>query len=572
MMYRFIVLCLALYFSFIEAENVTDNRPNILVILVDDMGIGDLSCYGNSLIKTPNIDSLAKEGIKFNRMYSQPVCTPSRAALLTGRLPVRNGFIQGSRELPVIVSPSQEAGFQKDEFTMQRFLKQHGYTTSLIGKWHLGMGGDGSYLPTNRGFDSFIGVPMVHIEPCSSYVKMNVNIFFGIAVNKYKWVISAFYLFILSLRVFDVIGRRGLFGVMILTALVVGIVQLFMHASAANPAACLYMRDEQILEQPYKDVNMTLRMTAEVLKTIENHSASEEPMFLHINYLTPHYPALVSHKFNGSSGLGPYYDSILELDWSIGLILKSLEKHHMKNNFIYFASDNGPAPLTGFSREILEPEHLGSTVYKDEKGKAHRLRGWKGSNYEGGIRMPGLIQWKGTLTNPGRIVNSITSQMDVFPTLVEILNADGKTHPEMDGESLLPIIKSTDIKQTTDDRIVFHYCSVNILGAVSYDRYKLHFANSTGNYTCSGNVFKQPVLYDVLSDPSESIELPLADNRQLLLDIYKLIERHEKTLPPIGERVSQLDTLLNPLKFPCSNFPYCTMESKVIDDFSNLRL
>lgn len=143
--------------------------PNILILLVDDLGYGDLGCYGNSTINSVNMDSLARDGALFTQMYAAAsICTPSRGSLLTGRYAIRLGLTSNDNRFRTFNSPAQDAGLPHDETTLAEVAKGLGYRTGLIGKWHLGLGREGEHLPIRHGFDSFFGMPVTNVQSCGN--------------------------------------------------------------------------------------------------------------------------------------------------------------------------------------------------------------------------------------------------------------------------------------------------------------------------------------------------------------------------------------------------------------------
>lgn len=143
--------------------------PNILILLVDDLGYGDLGCYGNSTINSVNMDSLARDGALFTQMYAAAsICTPSRGSLLTGRYAIRLGLTSNDNRFRTFNSPAQDAGLPHDETTLAEVAQRLGYRTGLIGKWHLGLGREGEHLPIRHGFDSFFGMPVTNVQSCGN--------------------------------------------------------------------------------------------------------------------------------------------------------------------------------------------------------------------------------------------------------------------------------------------------------------------------------------------------------------------------------------------------------------------
>jgi arylsulfatase A-like enzyme len=262
--------------------------PNIVIILADDLGYGDLGCYGHPSIRTPHLDRMAVEGLRFTDFYSgAPLCTPSRAALLTGRLPIRSGMAGGPGRH--VLYPNNPGGLPPDEITIARALKAKGYATCAIGKWHLGDLPD--YLPTRHGFDSFYGLPYS---------------------NDSDWVSQ-------QLRKTESMTQNPDF-----------------HSFNVP-----LMRDTQIIERPVDQTTLTKRYTEEAIRFIEQNK--KKPFFLYFAHTFPHVPLFASPAFKGKSLRGRYGDAVEELDWSVGEVLQWLRKAKLeKNTFVFFTSDNGP--------------------------------------------------------------------------------------------------------------------------------------------------------------------------------------------------------------------------------------
>ncbi|HIX85232.1 MAG TPA: sulfatase [Candidatus Parabacteroides intestinigallinarum] len=254
-------------------------RPNFVIILCDDMGYGDLSCYGNPTIQTPNIDRMADEGMKLTQFYvGAAISTPSRSALLTGRLPVRNGMY-GDRK--GVLFPDSKAGLGQDEITIAKVLRQNGYATGCVGKWHLGA--FSPYLPTDHGFDYYFGIPYSNdMSP---------------AQNKGS------------------------------------------HARNYPPTP-LILGDKKIEDEPDQG-ELTRRYTEKAVEFIHEHA--KEPFFLYFAHTFPHIPLYTNARFEGTSKRGLYGDVVEEIDWSVGEVLKALREHGLDDNtFVIFTSDNGP--------------------------------------------------------------------------------------------------------------------------------------------------------------------------------------------------------------------------------------
>lgn len=262
------------------------DAPNIVVIFCDDLGYGDLSCFGHPTIKTPNLDRMAAEGVRLTQFYSaSPVCTPSRAALMTGRLPIRSGMCSDKRR---VLFPNSGGGIPESEVTLAEGLKKQGYATACIGKWHLGH--LPQFLPTSNGFDSYFGIPYSNDMD----------------------------------RVND--APRG-------------------KESFWNPQVEYWnvplIRDLEIVERPADQTTITRRYAEEAAAFIKKNK--DEKFFLYLPHSLPHVPLFRSKEFEGKSLRGLYGDVIEEIDWSVGHVLQTLRNLKLdQNTIVWFTSDNGP--------------------------------------------------------------------------------------------------------------------------------------------------------------------------------------------------------------------------------------
>ena len=281
----FFIALLLNFWSFYGFQN--NNIPNYIVIFVDDMGYGDLGVYGNPTISTPHLDKMAYEGQKWTQFYSAAsVCTPSRAALLTGRLPVRSGM--ASSKNPVLF-PNSLSGLPATELTLAEKLKEKNYKTAIVGKWHLGH--TKNYLPNNHGFDYYFGIPY-----SNDMDKINNNNYWSEYENKE------------------------------------------LSSDSYNVPL---MENFDIIERPVDQTTITSRYVDKTLQLINNYK--NDNFFIYLSHNLPHIPLYASKRFLGKSKRGLYGDVIEEIDYGVGLIINELKKLNLdKKTIVVFTSDNGP--------------------------------------------------------------------------------------------------------------------------------------------------------------------------------------------------------------------------------------
>ena len=266
--------------------------PNVIIIFADDLGYGDLGVYGHPTIRTPHLDRMASEGQKWTNFYvGASVCTPSRAALLTGRLPVRSGMASRFNR---VLFPYSKNGLPQSEVTLAEQLKSAGYATACIGKWHLGH--KEPFLPTNNGFDYYYGIPYSNDMDVLETVR-------------------------------DTLGYYELF---------------------TSPAGrrtenfnVPLMRNTEIIERPADQTTLTQRYTDQAIQYIREHR--EEPFFVYLAHNLPHVPLFVSDTFRNTSARGLYGDVVEEIDFGVGQIIETLQSEGLaENTIVVFTSDNGP--------------------------------------------------------------------------------------------------------------------------------------------------------------------------------------------------------------------------------------
>ncbi|MBM3823147.1 MAG: sulfatase [Verrucomicrobia bacterium] len=270
----------------LPAARTATRPPNIVVIYADDLGYGDLGCYGNPIVRTPHLDRMSAEGMRFTSFYSAAeVCTPSRAALLTGKYPTRTGMCHDRFR---VLRNNSKGGLPSAETTLAEMLKSRGYATGMVGKWHLGHRPE--HLPLQHGFDSYFGMPFSNDMLPATNAPAGRDKFFQ--ENNDWW-------------------RTPL------------------------------IRGAQVVETHPDQTQLTRRYTEEALQFIRSNR--RRPFFLYLAHSFPHVPLFASPRFRGKSPGGFYGDVVEELDWSVGQILQALRSARLdQNTLVVFSSDNGP--------------------------------------------------------------------------------------------------------------------------------------------------------------------------------------------------------------------------------------
>uniref|UniRef100_A0A8C3W166 Steroid sulfatase n=1 Tax=Catagonus wagneri TaxID=51154 RepID=A0A8C3W166_9CETA len=384
-----------------EARSRAAPKPNFVLLMADDLGIGDPGCYGNKTLRTPNIDRLARGGVKLTQhLAAAPLCTPSRAAFLTGRYHVRSGMAS-QNQVGVFIFSASSGGLPPTEITFAKLLKSQGYATALIGKWHLGThchnSSDFCHHPLSHGFDYFHGLPLTNLRDC----KPGQGSVFSRALGLLALVpLQAIALALLTLGGLRLLGlcrvpAAALGALLVLAALILGLLLCFLHYF--RPLNCFLMRNRDISQQPMSYDNLTRRLTADAARFIQRNA--ETPFLLILSFLHVHTALFSSKDFAGKSQHGVYGDSAEEMDWSVG-------------------------------------------------GKA--------TNWEGGIRVPGIVRWPGVI-QAGLEIDEPTSNMDLFPTVANLAGAPLPEDRVIDGRDLMPLLLGQS--QRSDHEFLFHYCN-----------------------------------------------------------------------------------------------------------------
>ncbi len=370
-----------------EADN-----PNIIVLLADDLGYGELGCQGNEEIPTPHIDSIAANGVRFTNGYvTGPNCSPSRAGFLSGRIPTRFGYennpIGHRNENPAI-------GFPTSETTLAETMQDAGYTTGLLGKWHLG--GTAAYHPFRHGFEEFFGF----MHEGHYFVQPPYE---GVTTMLRRKTLPD--------------GEVGRW---------IGKKKLIYHKWPSNEPD--YDADNPIIRggQPVMETEyLTDALTREAVDFIDRHD--DKPFFLYLAYNAVHSPLqgadAYMRKFSHIQDIQRriFAAMLANMDDSVGAVMKQLRKSGLEENtLVFFLSDNG-----GPTRELTSSNAP--------------LRGQKGMMYEGGLRVPFMVQWKGTLPK-GKVYNHPVTSLDIYATAAA--NAKATAPENIEGVDLIPYLTS----------------------------------------------------------------------------------------------------------------------------------
>lgn len=470
-----------LAFLCLAVSSPAGSNPNILLILVDDMGYGDAGCYNpDSRIPTPHIDSLARDGMRFTDAHAAgSVCHPSRYGLLTGQHPWRvNTNVW--RKQPVIAA---------DRVTVASLLKARGYRTAMVGKWHLGFAENGYENPlpggpVDRGFESYFGIRASTDIPPYFYIRGNK------AVAPPTDTIAANYSEDGWTKIQGAFWREG------------GI------------APGLELK------------NVLPRFTDEACDVIRKHgkSASEKPLFLYLAYPAPHTPWLPTGPYNGKSKAGMYGDFTFMVDDMVGKVLKALDKAGLaEDTLVILSSDNGPV---WYDKDVKRYGH-------DSVGG---LRGMKGDAWEGGHRMPFLVRWPGVV-KAGSVSDQTISFTDVLATFAAITGAKLPAGAGPDSFNILPVLKGSHPKHKPIRGPLVHQASRGST-VIRSGKWKLITSLGSGGFSEPRKVKPtkggpQGQLYDMSKDRNETTNLWLEQPKvvaQLQAEL-KRIQAAEQTRP-----------------------------------------
>jgi arylsulfatase A-like enzyme len=406
----FTIVC----FANLTPLSAESRPPNIVLIFIDDMGYADIGPFGNTKVKTPHLDKFAAEGMKFTNFYATPVCSMSRASMMTGCYNTRVS-------IPGVLFPNSKIGLNPDEVTIAEVAKQKGYATTAIGKWHLGF--QPEFLPTKQGFDSYFGIPYSN--------------------------------------------------------------DMGTKPNRPNFPPLPLMRNEKVIEEEPDQAQLTKRYTEEAVKFLRENK--DKPFFLYLPHTMIHFPLAASADFKGKSEMGFIGDTIEEIDWSVGQIMKTLEELKLnENTLVIFTSDNGPAARP-----------------------APPLRGNKGTIFEGGVREPCMMRWTGKIP-AGTTCDRIAGNIDVLPTMAKLIGAELPKDRVLDGRDFSPLLTDPKGPEIRDTQLYF--TGAGGLGAIRVGQWKLFLSGipAAGNKKQGEGAKKKveealnPALFNLANDVGET--------------------------------------------------------------------
>lgn len=465
------------------------SKPNIIYILTDDLGYGDVSSFNDeSKIKTPNIDKLAAEGMKFTDAHtSSSVCSPTRYGVLTGRYNWRSKLKEG------VLSGISTALIPTSRTTIASMLKNNGYETAFIGKWHLGWNWNISDVADLDNLETQDFSTIDFSKPILNNPNdLGFNYSYGIAASldmgPYSYVENG-----MVLEVPDTISQ--------------GTVKYAYWRK--GPISRGFIHEE-----------VTPQFVNKAIQYIDKSSKSKKPFFLYLPLPAPHTPILPTSEWKGKSAINPYGDFVMMLDFYIGEIIKAVDKAGIENNtLIIFTSDNGCSTAANY-KVLLEKGHNPSAIY----------RGTKADIFEGGHRVPFIAKWPDKIKK-GTVSNETICTTDFMATCAEIVNYKLKENEAEDSFSMMPILTNKKAEKFAREATVHH--SINGSFAIRKGEWKLILCPDSGGWSYPNPKKDQKIiatlpqyqLYNLKEDPSETNNLE-ASNPEKVKELKTLLLKY----------------------------------------------
>ncbi len=483
-------------------------KPNIIIILADDLGAGDLSCAGATTIKTPNIDRLAGAGVRFTQGYApSATCTPSRYSLLTGEYAWRqkaksNSILDG--DAPLCIEPGR--------LTLPAMLRQAGYQTGVVGKWHLGLGDGQTRVNFNgevKPGPLEIGFDYSHIIPAT------VDRVPSVWIENHK---------VLGLDPADPIEVSYLKNI---SDEPTGLQhpELLTRYGADKQHACTiingisrigYMKGGKSAR--FKDEELASTVVAKSIEFIEQRK--DQPFFLSIGLFEPHVPRVAEKPFVGTSKSGLRGDVIQQVDWEVGEIMKTLDRLDLaKNTIVIFSSDNGPILFDGYYDRSVEDLN----GHQPTAG----LRGWKYLTFEGGCRVPLIARWPKHIKP--RVSDQLFSLVDIYATLAKIVGEKIPSPTAPDSLDLSAVLLGKTKKNVRDNTVLHGIGGLALrqgdwkyIPATAGAGGMGSGANAADARFAAANI-PEPLLFDLATDPNETTNV-IAKHPEKAKELAKRLE------------------------------------------------
>ena len=443
-----LALLLPLVVQLTSLALAAEPKPNFIIINIDDMGYADIGPFGSKLNRTPNIDRMAKEGRKLTSFYAAPVCSPSRASLMTGCYPKR------ALPIPHVLFPGDAVGLSPAEITVAEVLKEAGYATGIVGKWHLG--DQPEMIPLKQGFDEWFGLPYSNdMGPASDGIKSDL-------------------------------GKPLPTG----------------NGNGKGQPPLPLLRNGKVVKRVMPDDQQSLVeiYTDEAVSFITRNK--ERPFFLYLPHNAVHFPIYPGKKWAGKSPNGIYSDWVEEVDWSVGRVLDAVREQGLsERTLVIFTTDNGGTP-----RAVNTP-----------------LRGFKGSTWEGGMRVPTIAWWPGKVP-ADTASDAIAGMFDILPTFAALAGGKVPADRKIDGANLWPILAGeTDARPAHE---TFYFYRGLKLEAVRHGDWKLRLANlqeAKKNSKAPADASDTAKLFNLKTDIGESTDLAAA-NPEVVAKLESLVD------------------------------------------------